>query len=87
MGNSKEIFSNLKLYIGIDVHKKNWSVSIFSDAAHHRTFCQPASAIALKTYLSTIIFQVRRLFAPMKLPNSVTGSIDDCVNLDINVWW
>jgi hypothetical protein len=41
-------FSNLQLYIGIDVHKKQWSVSIFTDAAHHRTFSQPPSPVALK---------------------------------------
>ncbi|RAV97564.1 IS110 family transposase, partial [Pseudochryseolinea flava] len=40
-----------KLYVGIDVHKKQWSVSIFTDAAHHRTFTQPPSPEALKTYL------------------------------------
>ena len=51
MEKGKLFFNDLKLYIGIDVHKKNWSVSIFSDAAHHRTFCQPPSATALKTYL------------------------------------
>lgn len=44
-------FSNLKLYVGIDVHKKDWSVSIFTDAALHRTFSQPPSPLALKTYL------------------------------------
>lgn len=44
-------FDNLQLYIGIDVHKKQWSVSIFTEAAHHRTFSQPASPDALKTYL------------------------------------
>ena len=44
-------FSNLHLYIGIDVHKKQWSVSIFTDAAHHRTFSQPATPSALRTYL------------------------------------
>lgn len=44
-------FSNLKLYIGIDVHKKQWSVSIFTDAAHHRTFSQPPTPQALKAYL------------------------------------
>lgn len=44
-------FSELKLYIGIDVHKKQWSVSIFTDAAHHRTFSQPPSPSALKSYL------------------------------------
>lgn len=44
-------YSNLQLYIGIDVHKKQWSVSIFTDAAHHRTFSQPPSPEALKNYL------------------------------------
>ena len=44
-------FSNLQLYIGIDVHKKQWSVSIFTDAAHHRTFSQPPSPTALKAYV------------------------------------
>jgi transposase len=44
-------FNNLQLYVGIDVHKKQWSVSIFTDAAHHRTFSQPPSPNALKTYL------------------------------------
>jgi transposase len=42
----------LKLYVGIDVHKKQWSVSIFTDAAHHRTFSQPPSTDALKTYIN-----------------------------------
>lgn len=44
-------FSNLKLYIGIDVHKKQWSVSIYTDASHHRTFSQPPTPQALKSYL------------------------------------
>lgn len=44
-------FTNLQLYVGIDVHKKQWSVSIFTEAAHHRTFCQPPSPEALKTYI------------------------------------
>jgi transposase len=51
MKNGTDQFSNLNLYIGIDVHKKQWSVSIFSDAAHHRTFSQPPSPAALKAYL------------------------------------
>jgi transposase len=44
-------FSALQLYIGIDVHKKQWSVSIFTNAAHHRTFSQPPSPDALRTYV------------------------------------
>ena len=43
--------STLQLYVGIDVHKKQWSVSIFTDAAHHRTFSQPPLPSALKAYL------------------------------------
>lgn len=44
-------FSNLQLYIGIDVHKKQWSVSIYTATAHHRTFSQPPTPEALKNYL------------------------------------
>ena len=44
-------FSNLQLYIGIDVHKRQWSVSIYTDSAHHRTFSQPSTPQALKSYL------------------------------------
>jgi transposase len=44
-------FDDLQLYIGIDVHKKQWSVSVFTDAAHHRTFSQPPSPSALKAYV------------------------------------
>jgi transposase len=40
-----------KLYVGIDVHKKQWSVSIFTEAAHHRTFSQPPLPEALKSYI------------------------------------
>lgn len=41
----------IKLYIGIDVHKRQWSVSIFTDHIHHRTFSQPPEPSALKSYL------------------------------------
>lgn len=44
-------FSNLQLYVGIDVHKKQWSVSVYSASAHHRTFSQPPTPQALKSYL------------------------------------
>ena len=44
-------FTSLTLYVGIDVHKKQWSVSIFTGQIHHRTFSQPPSPEALKTYL------------------------------------
>ncbi len=44
-------FIELKLYIGIDVHKKQWSVSIYTGESFHRTFSQPPSPKALKSYL------------------------------------
>lgn len=47
----RQEFKGLKLFVGVDVHKKQWSVSIFSEHSHHRTFSQPADPLALKSYL------------------------------------
>jgi transposase len=44
-------FCNLQLYVGLDVHKKQWSISVFTTSAHHRTFSQPPTPEALKSYL------------------------------------
>lgn len=44
-------FSNLQLHIGIDVHKRQWTVTILTKDIHHRTFSQPPRPEALKTYL------------------------------------
>jgi len=41
-----------KLFIGIDVHKRQWSVSIFTSSIHHKTFSQPPHPSALHTYVS-----------------------------------
>ena len=41
-----------RLYVGIDVHKKQWSVSIFTSVIHHKTFSQSPDPLALHTYLS-----------------------------------
>lgn len=40
-----------KLFIGLDVHKRQWSVSIFTERLHHKTFSQPPRACSLKGYL------------------------------------
>ena len=45
-----EIKTNNKLYIGIDVHKRSWSVSIFTDILHHKTFSQPPLPKALQKH-------------------------------------
>lgn len=44
-------FSNITLYIGLDIHKRQWSVTILSETIHHRTFSQPPDPKALKVYL------------------------------------
>ncbi len=39
---SKSIeFSGMNVYVGMDVHKKSWSVTILTDEMEHRTFNQP----------------------------------------------
>lgn len=39
------------MYVGIDVHKRQWSVSIYSREVHHKTFSQPPHPESLKAYL------------------------------------
>jgi transposase len=40
-----------KIYVGIDVHLKSWTVTILTENIIHRTFTQPPSAIVLADYL------------------------------------
>lgn len=44
-------FKGQAVYVGIDVHKRQWSVSIFVDRIHHRTFTQLPDPEVLKVYL------------------------------------
>jgi len=44
-------YSGQNIYAGIDVHKKSWNVSIFSEELHHKTFNQPPKPEALLQYL------------------------------------
>lgn len=46
-------YNILRLFVGIDVHKKQWSVSIYTDQIHHRTFSQPPRPEALQSYVDT----------------------------------
>lgn len=47
----KTTFQGQTLYVGIDVHKRQWSVSIYSQEVHHKTFSQPPYPDSLKAYL------------------------------------
>ncbi|MDR0748433.1 MAG: IS110 family transposase [Tannerellaceae bacterium] len=51
---SKELnFNGERIYVGIDVHLKSWSVTILTENNHHKTFNQPPEAEKLATYLRT----------------------------------
>ena len=44
-------FKGQNIYIGIDVHKKDWTVCIFSEKLEHKQFVQPPKVEALQSYL------------------------------------
>ena len=44
-------FTGQSIYVGLDVHKKSWSVSIFSEQCEHKKFTQPPEADKLAQYL------------------------------------
>lgn len=46
-------FEGQNFYIGIDVHKKNWTVSIMGEKLLYNTFSQPPTAEALKSHLES----------------------------------
>ncbi len=48
---SKLDFSGQHIYLGIDVHKKSWSVCILTDHFEHKTFTQPPDAAVLANYV------------------------------------
>ena len=51
---SKKInFSGKNLYIGLDVHKKSWQVTILSQEMSLKTFNQPPYPAALYNFLNT----------------------------------
>jgi transposase len=52
INNNKLDFTGQPIYIGLDVHKKSWSVSIFSKYGEYKTFSQPPEVDKLVHYLS-----------------------------------
>lgn len=45
-------FSGKKIYVGLDVHKKSWCVTIIVDGIEHKTFNQPPNPQVLSDYLN-----------------------------------
>jgi transposase len=48
---SKLDFTGQQVYVGMDVHKKSWSISIYTDQFEHKTFSQPPEVGVLVNYL------------------------------------
>ena len=40
-----------KIFVGLDVHKKSWSVSVYYENSCHKTFSQPPDPATLYNYL------------------------------------
>lgn len=49
--NTKLDFSGQDIYIGLDIHKKNWTVSILTENFEHKTFSQNPDVELLVRYL------------------------------------
>jgi transposase len=48
---SKLDFKGQQIYVGMDIHKKSWSISILTDEFEHKTFTQPPEVDTLVNYL------------------------------------
>jgi transposase len=48
---SKLDFKGQQIYVGMDIHKKSWSISIFTEEFEHKTFTQPPEVGILVNYL------------------------------------
>lgn len=44
-------FTGQQVYVGMDIHKKSWSISIYTDLLEHKTFSQPPEVGVLVNYL------------------------------------
>ncbi|NRS90677.1 transposase [Flavobacterium sp. 7E] len=47
----EDTFSNPKIFIGLDIHKKSWTVSIQTDLFFHKTYSMPSNAEDLYQYV------------------------------------
>ena len=50
-------FSGQNVFIGFDVHLKNWKVSVMVDDIHHRTFSQDPDPQTLVKYLQKMCLE------------------------------
>ncbi len=80
---SKQLdFTGQNIYVGIDVHKKHFTVSIHGDHLAYKTFNQPPESKPLVNYLVRN-FRMQIILLSMKLVSLVFGYIK---NLSPVVW-
>lgn len=51
MQNNKKDFKGQKIFVGIDVHLKSWSVTVMTESGFHKTHTQNTSAEGLRNHL------------------------------------
>jgi len=76
-------FSNHNFYIGLDVHKKSWYVTILTDGMELKTFSQPPSAHLLFDYLNNN-YPNGRYFSAYEAGFCGFGAHRELLNLGIN---
>jgi len=84
-------FTGQNIYVGIDIHFKSWTVSIYSDEFELKTFTQPPEVALLEKYLKTHYpqatfhlayeagfsgFWIQRAFSSRGLPCEVVHAAD-----------
>jgi len=67
-------FRGQHIYVGMDVHKKSWSVSIHTEQFEHKTFTQPPEVEKLTHYLQRT-FPGAPIIRFMKPVLAVSGSM------------
>ena len=84
--NRKKIdFTGKKIYVGIDVHKKNWTVAICTEQTNYRPFGQDACATHLINYLkekfpgADIICAYEAGFSGFSLQEALTDAGIQCL--------
>ncbi len=79
-------FTDQQIYVGMDIHKKSWSISIFTDQFEHKTFSQPPEVGVLVNYLKRN-FPVQPISRSMRPVTPVSGYTTGFRSGAYNVSW
>lgn len=73
MNMSTQITTSPKVYIGLDIHKKTWTVSIQTDLIFHKTYSIPSISYDLEQYITNNFhnYEVFLVYEPLAVGNSI----------------